>query len=294
MISYLDFNVLLEHCIEVDPDSNVYLLLDHGGLPGLVKQLSRSATEWVSLFEDTNEENALTVAPILVLAVADKSVRLAQMLLKWLSEHGTYSSTISVLSSSLDLRTLKSHMVERLDVKLSENMEAMLRYFDPRVFEGLVNVLTLEQKWSFFFPVSSWWYVDRSGKIQCAGAGKNEAEMVSQQLELTSAQEQALICKCEVDQILASLRQNACDLMQRIMLPQQYKFVDENVQEARSFGVDSIDALKLYCVIALAMGREFMRGSTWSSAMKEVKNKSIDLQGIVASMNFDNHLEIIL
>jgi hypothetical protein len=87
------------------------------------------------------------------------------------------------------------------------------------------------------------------------------------------------------------LRKDASNLIQNIPLSQQYEFVVKNVLGAKSHGIESIDEVKLYCVVALMMGEEFMSGPTWTSAMRAAKCQSGAFASVVASLDLDNYLD---
>ncbi|WP_020651644.1 DUF4123 domain-containing protein [Massilia niastensis] len=195
MSSRIDFRVIAEESLAEYPTSNLYFLLDHGGLPGLYRQLSRSSLGWTSLFDSTREANALAVAPFLILAGSNGQLRMSRSFLEWLGENGTYSSTVIMLSSPLQIEPMTSRLTARLDVRISENMEAMLRFFDPRVLESLIEILSVEQAKEFFSPAQAWRYVDRAGRMAGVTTFFNVQENFSAPLVLSQQQEFALLGK---------------------------------------------------------------------------------------------------
>jgi hypothetical protein len=271
MNNYLDFQRFAANFAANNPASNLYFLLDHGGLPGLHRQLLSTSASWGSLFSGTNETNSLEVAPILVLAGSDGVVHVPFVLSKWISENGTYSSSVMMLSSPLDLEQLRGRLATRLNVRLSGNMDAMLRFFDPRVFQALIEVLDVEQVNVFLSPAQRWWYVDRRGIVKDIEGTFSDAVCMDAPLVLSASQEFRLIDSCEVDQVLRSLRENAPNLIRKLDFALQYDFVVSNINEAKGVGLKSLDDLVLYNVVVLTMGSRFLSEDKWSNLINAVR-----------------------
>ena len=283
----IDLRTIAQASLAERPESNLYLLLDHGGLPRLHRQLQKSSAKWVSLFDCTNEANALVVAPILILIGGNGKLQMSRSLFEWIGKNGTYTSTVIMLSSPLQIESLRKRLTARLDVRISEDMKAMLRFFDPRIFEGLMNVLSPEQLATFLAPAEKWWYVDRAGKLVSVEAKFNAVDESAVPLELSAKQEFDLIDASDADRVLASLRENASDLIQKQPLPAQYDFVAANLQAARDAGLTSIADLVLYNMVVLIKGLDFIKSEIWSSLMDEVASKSADFMELVLSLNID-------
>lgn len=276
MSKNIDFRSVTAKLLESRPQENIFLLLDHGGLPGLSRQLPYSSKDWVSLFDRTKEEGALAVAPILVLAASDGEIRLSRLVFDWLRQHGTYSSSVMMLVSSLDLTRLARELGTRLHITLAGGVEAMLRFFDPRVFESLLNILTREQTEDFLGVVSSWHYVDRSGRIaqviNTCGAIKPNSKPVS----LSQEQEDHLLAASEVDQILNSLRSSVPDPFSKIPRESQYGFVSESIIEARSEKLESVLQMSLYTMIRLFYLKGIMSIEVYEKAVEYLRSDDIN------------------
>lgn len=251
MSQYIDFRNATAKLLESNHQQNIFLLLDHGGLPGLSQQLQSCSTEWISLFHRTSEEGALAVAPILVLAASGGKISLSRGLFDWLKLHGTYSSSVMILVSSLDLTCMASRLGARLHITLAGGVEAMLRFFDPRVFENLLNILTKEQADDFLGVVSSWFYVDRTGRIAQAVENHGEVKSASTSILLSQEQEDCFLKASEVDQVLNSLRSSVPEPFLKIPYESQYEFVLESVIEARKENLGSVLQLSLYAMTRL-------------------------------------------
>jgi hypothetical protein len=287
MSLYIDLRTVAQESLADRPESNLYLLLDHGGLPGLHRQLQKSSVEWVSLFDCTNEANALVVAPILILIGSDGKLQMSRSLFEWIGKNGTYTSTVIMLSSPLQIESLRNRLTARLDVRISEDMKAMLRFFDPRIFEGLMNVLDAEQLAKFLAPASKWWYIDRAGKVIRVESTFNAADESAAPLELSAKQEFDLIDASDPDRVLASLRENVPDLIKKQPLSAHYDFVVTNLQAARSAGLSSFADLVLYNIVVLKKGLDFIQSATWLSLLNDVKSKSADFMAVALSLDID-------
>lgn len=276
MSACIDFRTLAQELVAAHPASNLYFLLDHAGMPGLHRQLRGSAVQWSSLFDGSNEANALQVAPFLVLAGSEGQLRMFRALFEWIGKHGTYSSSVVMLTSPLDMETLRHRLTARLDVRLSANMEAMLRFFDPRVLESLFKLLTPDQARMFFSPAESWRYVDRAGKLVSVTTAFDAQENFSAPLVLNEQQEFALLDACEIDQVLDLLRQNMPRLIATLLLSDQSTFVGRAIGTARQHGIDSVYKFSLYAAVSLLQGDAFVHGPQGERFLDVLKKDDFD------------------
>lgn len=283
MSDYIDFRNVTAKLLESRPQENIFLLLDHGGLPGLSQQLKCSSTEWMSLFERTKEEGALEVAPILVLAASGGKIRLSRLVFDWLRQRGTYSSSVMMLVSSLDLTCLARELGKRLHITLTGDVEAMLRFFDPRVFESLLNILTREQIEDFLGVVSSWHYVDRSGRIAQATNTYGAIKPTSKPVALSQEQEDDLLAASEIDQILNSLRSSIPDPFSEIPRESQFGFVSESVIEARSKKIGSVLQMSLYTMIRLFYVKGIMSIEVYEKSIGYLRSNDVNNLKILLS-----------
>jgi hypothetical protein len=247
MASPINFRAVIEDYLATHAEAHLYFLLDHSGLPRLLRKLDSSKLPWASLFEDTRESSALAVAPILVeVAVVGKS--LPFLFLDWVAEHGAYSSTVTMLDSPLALDVLKRRLAARLDIKLSENTDAMLRFFDPRILAQLRMTLTEKQAQSFFSVAAHWWYIDRAGVLREFDADYTPSDGNATQLVLTQEQEFAMVDAAEADQVLSLLNDSVPNLLERIDVFSRYDLVVEKIVDAKKIGLNSIRDLMIYFV----------------------------------------------
>ena len=287
MSACIDSRTVAEELLAAHPASNLYFLLDHAGMPGLHRQLLNSSVQWSSLFDGSKEANALQVAPFLVLAGSERQLRMFRNLFKWIGEHGTYSSSVVMLTSPLDMATLRHRLAARLDIRLSENMEAMLRFFDPRVLESIFNALPPHQASTFFSPAEFWRYVDRAGKLVNVATSFDFQETYTPPLVLNAQQEFSLLDACEVDQVLALVRQNVPGLMATLRLSDQSTFVARAIAKARQHGIDSTYKLSLYTVAGLLHGETAINGPQAEEFLNKIKQDDFDLSALPRMIDFE-------
>ncbi|QNA90177.1 DUF4123 domain-containing protein [Massilia sp. Dwa41.01b] len=287
MSTSIDFRALAQEIAAAHPDANLYFLLDHAALPGLHRQLTRSSAQWASLFDCSREANALQVAPILVLAGSEGELQVPRSLFSWIREHGTYSSAVVILTSPLGMTTLRDRLAARLDIRLSENMEAMLRFFDPRVLESLLTILPAAQARTFFSPADCWRYVDRTGKLASVVTVFDAIDDFSAPLVLGEEQEFKLFEACEIDQVLDLLRRNMPKLLATLPLADQSTFVCNVIETARQHGISSVFKLSVFATISLSQGEKFMKSLEGVRLIDELKKDESDLLDRLEEFDLD-------
>lgn len=261
------------------------MLIDHAGIPGLDAKLHSAQLEWASLFEGTTEENALSVAPLLIL-IGQASMKMRNGgFLTSVCERGAYNSCLMLVASPLSLSALASRLTTRLDAKISQGMEVLLRFYDPRVFEQLVQYLSDQQRKDFLSAGSAWWFVDRRGEIQAVDAQFSPAESFHSPLLLSARQEHELLDASEFDQVAEQLRLSVPRELSQVMPPKRYEFISKQVTAAREFGINSTSELSLYCALAFVYGAEFSDLPEWSTRLRLIREGKHDLTSLVSSLS---------
>lgn len=248
----------------------LYALVDHSGVPGLCAQLKRTGTEWISLFQGSRDEGALEVAPILFPIDVTQSSFRQNALVKWVCKNGSYSSSLIFLVSPLAIAELSRRLAQRLDAQLPDNMDIVLRYFDARIFESLLTVLSDDQKLDFLSPAHRWWYVDRKAELQSVDStfAANDGRYIP--LVFTEPQEDALLDASEPDQVAQLLRTFVPNEYSALREGNEYDFIVRHMRSARAFGVVSTHDHARYCSLALLEGEDFSERAKWSAALKQL------------------------
>jgi hypothetical protein len=261
----------------------VYCLADHAGVPGLHKKLVRAQSEWRSLFGGTREEGALSVAPILFRI--DPGVASQRGVLTWLEEHGTFSSALLFVTSLLEIDALASCLSKRLDARISEEVEVLLRYYDPRIFEQLLNVFSPPQRADFLCCAKTWWFVGRTGELHEVSAEFEMADSFLPPLRLSADQELALLDACENDQVIEQLKAALPDLYSALPPSERYEFVSRHVTAAQQLKISATHELALFCAIALTTGDDFSSKPMWDEILCKVNAGEVSFSDAVAQLD---------
>ncbi|WP_157406459.1 MULTISPECIES: DUF4123 domain-containing protein [unclassified Janthinobacterium] len=254
------------------------MLVDYAGIPGLVKKLTQANLEWTSLFERSKEESALSVAPVLFQITMDERGIQHRILIDWVCEHGTYSSSMIFLVSPLPMPELARRLMTRLDAVLSEDIEVLLRFFDPRIFEQLMVVLSIKEKQEFLCIAHECWFPDRRGNLQKVRALFSEVDIYSSPMTLNSAQEDALLDASEQDQVAALLLSGIPESYLNLSLPKRSDFIVRHMEAAKLLGISSTHELALYCALPFFYGEDFSEEQQWKIVLEKVKLKMVDLK----------------
>jgi hypothetical protein len=257
---------------------HLYALIDHGGMPGLVKQLTSTGQAWVSLFQRSREEGAITVAPILLTLESNPENKTKNKTLNWISERSAFSSSLLLLVSPLSLEDLARRLAKRLDAQLPDNMDVMLRYFDTRIFAELMTVLDAQQKAAFLSPAQQWWYVDRRGVLQTIDSMFTNNDAFNSPLKLTTQQQNTLIENSEPDQIAELLFNNIPNEFEQLPPKNRFDFIQKHRQAAEALNINSTHEKSFYCAIALIQGEDFASQPAWQNGLAQVKSGLITLQ----------------
>ena len=280
MTKNLDLHAFSKKLSSAPYDLPMYCLVDHAGMPGLHRKLVRAQSEWRSLFGGTREEGALSVAPILFRI--DPATAAQRGILTWLSEHGTFSSALLFVASRLGIDQLAGCLTQRLDARISEEVEVLLRFYDPRIFEQLLKVLLPSQKQEFLCCADAWWFVGRTGEFHEVSVEFQMADSFSPPLQLSADQEFALLDASENDQVIAQLKATLPDQYTALPLPQRYEFVARHVNAAKQLKISATHELALYCAVALTAGENFANTPMWDEILCKVSAGEVSFTDAVA------------
>lgn len=277
MSDYIDLQAFCRVATEAYPSNCLFCLADHAGMPGLHPRLVQTGIAWTSLFQGSAEESALPAAPLLF------PLEPAHLhFLEWIAEHGTYTSSMLILSSPLGLDALRDRLARRMRARISDEMDVLLRFFDPRVFEALVNVLDDEQRRRLLSPADCWWYPDRSGQL-LSQPSTCVTDEFDGRLELSAAQEFALLDASEIDQVAEQLRAMLPDTYIRMNPAERIGFLRRHMAAAGNLGVVATHEVALYCGLALLHGEEFADRSPWRDILVQVGQGSSSFVDAVAA-----------
>jgi hypothetical protein len=277
MITYDTVHQAYQLCSMAGQAHFLYGLADHAGMPGLAKRLNLTHAQWSSLFDGSQEGKTLSVAPLLFQIECDQYGVMNRSLINWLGEQGTYSSSLLLLASPLPLQELTRRLAVRLDAMLPDEMNIMLRYFDPRVFEQLVQALLDEQRRTFLSVAQQWWFVDRRGQLQGVASEFSEVDVFEAPLKLNATQESALIDASEPDQVASLLHSTVPEEYANLPRPERHDFILRHMAAARLLNVQVTHELALYCALALLHGENFATLKPWHVELQRVQTGELSL-----------------
>lgn len=111
-----------------------------------------------SLFERQPEADLVDAGPWLA-ALPDEPF--AQPMIAWITLVERAGPCVAWLESDADFEALFDHLEAQLDIELSDGDLAMCRFWDPRVWQRLQRILTLDQRLELLGPVDTWTVVLR-------------------------------------------------------------------------------------------------------------------------------------
>lgn len=265
-------------------ENYIYLLLDQSGLSELPSSQSMDAVEWKNLFEEIGAKVPISAAPVLISIGDYFALRSHTSLLKQIAKRGAFSSTVVMFASPESLDLVLQRLVARLDVVLSDDMNALFRFYDPRILEALVKTLSVDQARAFFSLASRWWYIDRTGKLLQIDSVFRESKDKETPLRLNATQEFSLIDATEPDRVLSIFRESAPRLIASIPSTEQYGFAAKSISSAVEYGLRSTSDYFLYCALILVHGVDFASKPNWQAVFADVRSG----QGTFAALAVNN------
>lgn len=113
----------------------------------------------LGLFKGTPEEELKDVEPLLIDVLNIQSPHDVS----WLLEKEKTAPMLLWFVSDVPMSELTMHLRRLLSADLPGAPNALLRFYDPRVFKKLMLVLDLDQRKNFFEKYSQWWALDGVG-----------------------------------------------------------------------------------------------------------------------------------
>ncbi|MGZ3157591.1 MAG: DUF4123 domain-containing protein [Burkholderiaceae bacterium] len=237
------------------PSSRLYLLIDAAQYPGVwrILQYRFRRLPWLSLFEDTSNEEIVRAGPILIQVETNQTKTLA-----WFMEHTQDIYGLSWILSPLSLVELRGHLSGLMQIEAADGSACAMRFFDTRILPAWYEVLNFEQKLHAFGPIITWSFLNRDG-MECTLKGKgNSTVSMPKNLKLCRAQENALLEATLPDVVIQQLEQSGDAELAAMPLYQRYDFIAEQINKARSqYRIHSLPEIILFCTLALSIGENF-------------------------------------
>ena len=257
----------------VEPNSHRYLIVDAAATrpTNMARELrlSHIGIDILTGADCVWKESASPILVELPKAASGESVcRItSEALRKW-----RYANCFVFLETTHTPREAAAMLCERTQAVLPDDMEVVLRFFDPRIFSALVSHLDADALNSFLSGATRWAIPGRRGELQMIEQKPSEsiASFVAP-LRLNSAEEAALIDAGEADAMVdLLLNQNNAQLLTMIP-PEQYESVNTALTQAHGFAIEHTPDQAMFCAIALALGLDFQAQEPWVKLLQEVK-----------------------
>ena len=150
-------------------DTPIFAVLDGASAPGLVKHLYEQEPEYCCLYRGELEPDIASVAPYLVRL--ESGTEFTDLVLRdgWGAHWGVF------IASTANLRTLRNHFREFLNVELPDRRTVLFRFYDPRVLRNFLPACNAAELASFFGPVQSFVVEGETAEtgVRFAMAGKS-------------------------------------------------------------------------------------------------------------------------
>ena len=285
LMSNANINMLPDAALAIDSamlseQDHLYLLIDGAQTNRLLPKIqkNRYCAEHLSLFDGTLEEANADVAPYLV-RVKDLSelTKAIDSLKSTLRSEGA----LSVLVTPLSADALKHRLIERLNAKLPDNFDCLLRFFDARVLPHLHQALNPAQQAAFFGPVKQWWYPSHQRQWKALSVKFAEINTFESPLELNDQQQNALIDALYPYSVIEHFMITDEALLDSVAPADRYAFFARLLKAAAQYGIDGGATAILFCTLGLTRGPDFYEQADWQSGLNRVKRGEITLQQAV-------------
>ncbi len=199
------------------------------------------------LFEGTPDEGLSSVEPLLLDAVTPSIPRL----MPWLIAQEQTSPMVLWLASHHPIDRVQQDLSSLLTVHLPNDPDALLRFYDPRVFNKLAVVLSPEQKAQFFTCADQWWAWNmRSAKRYTITAPQTQGHAAvplrfseAQMQEFRQLDVNDFVHDTQVDMVRNKAKYRHATSLSDQALAQQ---VLEHINKAQNFGFESEQAITTY------------------------------------------------
>lgn len=265
-------------------DLRHYVLVDPSGMPELADRLRRNPRRAANLFRLDGDLAAQAVSPLLLPWELDPSAP-EPALERWIFDAGKSSASVLWLASPLGHDALARRLAQRVSALLPDDVGVVLRYFDTRVFEALLQALPQAQRDDFLGVAAQWVYWNRRCELARMATRFDDAERLDLPLRLDAGAEAALIDASEPDQIAEMLDNTVPEQYRAIPFARRFDFIERHRRAARELGLEATMDRSLYCALALMYGEDFAGDDAWKNGLEKVARKELTLQALVEAQD---------
>lgn len=164
----------------------------------------------------------------------------------------------STLVSPLDRLELSKRLSPLLDVVLADGVNMVMRFFDPRVLPFWLGNLPLPYRDYLAGFITEWIYLDTSWNVRSMSFGATPAtEQPDFPLKLEQETEDRLMDACFPYWLMGRLRPQLNAAAKPIPATDIYRYLHQQIQRARSHGLQAASDLETYCSLSLQFGEHF-------------------------------------
>jgi Domain of unknown function (DUF4123) len=201
----------------------------------------------VGLFKGTPDAGLSAVEPLLI----DPLNIPTSHGMSWLVQNEKTKPMLLWLVSDVPMSELASHLRALISADLPGAPNALLRFYDPRVFHKLMQVLDADQKSLFFTNVQQWWAWHKPSDKRLTHIASAAAVQPVEKIVLSVLQMQALN-QMDLDDFVKNTKtymvRSKKDRLhtQNLSDAEVERYVGEHIKKAVAFGFESEEAVVEY------------------------------------------------
>jgi hypothetical protein len=230
------------------PDHRLYALLDGGQLEGLpYKRKSMAPDAFGALFGVLGKTDLETAGGWLLEISKEDPKRW-----EWTCLEALRQPAVLWLQSPLRFPDLQVLLATRIEVKLTRGPEVYLRYYDPRIFTNLVDLMHPSQA-PFLAMAPRWFWLDHSCQrcVLEVPLDLEAARRIDPPLVLDQEQEKILLEGSLPYEVMAILHSEAPEVLEAIPRNARYDLLRQGVEGARAQGAHRLSDLVGFCLAFL-------------------------------------------
>jgi hypothetical protein len=235
--------------------------------PGLPLQAARC------LFEGGIDANAQAVAPWLV-ALTDAD---GGALLKRTIDLALERPAVVWLASSKPMDVLAGHLARRVDVKLDDGQELLLRWYDPRILAHLAGALEPDAAAAFLSAAKRWHTLDQRGHHGVHAGSDDAFDRLPQPWLLPPPSEAALLRLSECNHLMRQLHAMAHPAFEQISPQHRWDAVTRWHAEIDRLALNDLENQLLLCLYMAHHPLDHADSPAWQAVAARVEGGSLSL-----------------
>lgn len=235
----------------------LYSIIDGAQLAQMsaVRLSNRDDVQVYSLLGVSAAHDAMYAGPLLL---SHSRRERCSLLCKLLAMPGS-ANFLSLLVSRQALESLIERLSWLTDVVHEDGTEWVMRYYDPRIFPHWLDVLDSEQKGIALGGIDQWLFTDERGRAHAIYGSADAAHILvdDKPMLMTESQSSRLMDKALPYMMMSLLVADDPGALSAVPPHQRYDFFAKQLADASGYALNSVEDLKIYCLLALLLGSEF-------------------------------------